>query len=170
MNIRAETTEDIAAIDALTYRAFENHPHHKPGAKPSEHLIINQLRQANALTLSLVYEDHTGIVGHIALSPITINHAADQWYGLGPISVAPERQGQGIGSALIQAGLEQIKTMGAQGVALLGEPQYYGRFGFKQLDELTLPGVPAEYFLAKVFSAEIPTGSVSYHPAFLVTD
>lgn len=169
MNIRTETTADHNSIETLTYHAFENHPHHAPGAKPTEHLIINKLRDAGALTLSLVAEDETGIIGHIAFSPVTIGGAASKWYGLGPVSVSPERQGEGIGGQLIKTGMAKIKAQGAEGVVLLGEPAYYGRFGFKADTNLTLAGVPAAYFLVHPLGdneTAVPTGEVAYHQAF----
>lgn len=93
-----------------TYRAFENHPHHEPGAKPTEHLIVNKLRDAKVLS--------------------------------------------------------QLKTQGIEGVVLLGEPKYYGRFGFESQPNLIFPGVPSEYFLAISLANNIPTGEVAYHSAF----
>ncbi|WP_261905340.1 GNAT family N-acetyltransferase [Vibrio fortis] len=166
MNIRHETELDLNHIESTTYQAFENHPHHEPGAKPTEHLIVKRLREANALTLSLVYEEGEQLIGHIALSPVMIDGNDSRWLGLGPVSVAPSHQGKGVGSALIREALSQVKNSGFEGVVLLGEPQYYGRFGFKSQPELTLSGVPAEYFLALSFNGEIPVGQVSYHSAF----
>ncbi|MDN3615768.1 GNAT family N-acetyltransferase [Vibrio gallaecicus] len=166
MKIRAENHSDITEIETLIYRAFENHPHHEPGAKPTEHLIVNKLRDAKALSLSIVCKDQTGIIGHIAFSPILINGEESVWYGLGPVSVMPERQGEGIGGALIREGLSRLKTQGIESVVLLGEPKYYGRFGFESQPNLTLPGVPSEYFLAIPLANSIPTGEVAYHSAF----
>jgi len=169
MNIRLEKTNDINAISELVYQAFENHPHHQLGAKPTEHLIINDLRLAKALTLSLVAEDETGIVGHIAFSPVKVGNKNSDLFGLGPVSVIPERQNEGIGAQLINAGLKAIKDKGASGVVLLGEPSYYARFGFTQHPNLTLAGVPAEYFVAISFNNEkqpLPSGIVTYHAAF----
>ncbi|GLO63715.1 N-acetyltransferase [Vibrio sp. MACH09] len=166
MNIRVETDSDSNKIETLIYRAFENHPHHKPGAKPTEHLIVSKLREAKALTLSLVCEDKTCVVGHIAFSPIMINGEKSGWYGLGPLSVIPERQGEGIGSALIREGLSQLKAQAIEGVVLLGEPSYYSRFGFISQPSLTLADVPAEYFLALSLTQTIPTGEVAFHTAF----
>ncbi|PSW16873.1 N-acetyltransferase [Photobacterium sanctipauli] len=174
MKIRLETASDSTYIESLTYQAFENHPHHEPGAKPTEHLIVNRLREGGALSLSLVAEDESGIIGHIAFSPVTIAGEASKWFGLGPVSVTPSRQGEGIGGSLIREGVEMLKTQGAEGIVLLGEPEYYGRFGFKANDNLTLPGVPAEYFLVMPLcenscddaKQSIPTGDVAYHPAF----
>lgn len=166
MKIRAENNSDITEIETLVYRAFENHPHHELGAKPTEHLIVNKLRDEKVLLLSLVCEDQTGIIGHIAFSPILINGEETAWYGLGPVSVMPERQSEGIGGALIREGLAQLKTQGVEGVVLLGEPKYYGRFGFESQPNLTFPGVPSAYFLALPLANNIPTGEVAYHSAF----
>ncbi|OED45155.1 GNAT family N-acetyltransferase [Endozoicomonas sp. (ex Bugula neritina AB1)] len=169
MKIRIESRSDCTTIETLTYRAFENHPHHAPGAKPTEHLIINNLREGRALTLSLIAEDETGIIGHIAFSPVTISGASSQWYGLGPVSVIPERQGEGIGSQLIRAGIDNMKAQGAQGLVVLGEPEYYGRFGFNAHSSMTLPGVPSEFFMIQLLrddSSAIPEGEVAYHSAF----
>ncbi len=169
MKIRTETSSDCNAIETLTYQAFENHPHHAPGAKPTEHLIINKLRDNGALTLSLVAEDETGIIGHIAFSPVAIGGISSEWYGLGPVSVTPKRQGEGIGGQLIKVGMDQLKALGAEGVVLLGEPEYYGRFGFKPHTNLTLPGVPSEYFLIqplRINESTVPVGEVAYHEAF----
>ena len=178
MNIRTETIADIAAIEALTYQAFENHPHHPAGAKPNEQLIINRLRDTGALVLSLVAEHETDIIGHIAFSPVTIcigesegedkGRVASNWYGLGPVSVAPKHQRKGIGGQLITTGITQIKALGAQGVVLLGEPEYYSRFGFKADANLTLAGVPAKYFLILPLAdtQSVPIGEVTYHSAF----
>lgn len=166
MKIRHENHSDIKEIESLIYRAFMNHPHHEPGATPTEHLIVNKLRDVNALSLSLVCEDETGIIGHIAFSPILINGEESHWCGLGPVSVIPERQGEGIGGALIREGMSQLKSQDIEGLVLLGEPEYYGRFGFVSQPKLTLADAPPEYFLALSLSNNTPTGEVAYHSAF----
>lgn len=166
MTIRHETKLDSQQIETITYHAFENHPHHEPGAKPTEHLIVNRLREADALTLSLVYEEGSEILGHIALSPILINGSESKWLGLGPVSVSPNHQGKGIGGALIRESLSQLTNLGYEGVVLLGEPEYYGRFGFVSEPKLTFTGVPAEYFLSLPLDGTIPPGEVTYHSAF----
>ncbi len=94
MKIRTETHEDTKQIHSITYQAFENHPHHEPGAKPTEHLIVDGLRRDNALTVSLVCEANNEVIGHIAFSPILIDGEASTWVGLGPVSVIPEHQRQ----------------------------------------------------------------------------
>ncbi|MEC4630073.1 N-acetyltransferase, partial [Bacillus safensis] len=86
------------------------------------------------------------LLGHVAVSPVTVSDGSTGWYGLGPISVLPARQGQGIGAALMRAAIDALRQQGARGCVLLGEPAYYGRFGFRAEPGLVLPGVPAEYF------------------------
>ena len=90
-------------------------------------------------------------------------------YGLGPLAVRPERQGKGIGSQLVRDALAALDQQGASGCVVLGEPDYYGRFGFKAYPELTLPGAPQKYFQALSFTGSIPSGEVCYHSAFDAT-
>lgn len=162
MHIRPERPADAAAIEQVTIRAFQNAPH----TDHTEHHIVRALRAAQALTVSLVAESDGQIVGHVAVSPVTISDASAHWFGLGPISVLPEHQGQGMGSALMQAALSALAALPAHGCVLLGEPGYYQRFGFDPVPGLILPGVPTEYFLAKPLGGALPQGEVSYHPAF----
>ena len=162
MNIRPERIEDIDAIRTLTETAFKTAPH----ADGTEHLIIDRLRAAGALTLSLVADADGVIVGHVAFSPVAVSDGSEGWYGLGPISVDPARQGEGIGGKLIRDGLERLKALGATGCVLLGDPAYYSRFGFAPDAKLTLDGVPPEYFMRVAFSPVYGEGSVSYHPGF----
>jgi predicted N-acetyltransferase YhbS len=96
--IRNEIESDIQAISEITKAAFENHPY----SNQTEEFIVNALRDANALTISLVAVAGTKIVGHIAFSPVTISDGSLGWYGLGPISVLPELQKQGIGKSLVR--------------------------------------------------------------------
>ena len=170
MKIRHETPTDHQQIEKLILQAFNNHPHHKPGTRPTEHRIVNRLRKAGALTLSLVVQDKESIIGHIAFSPIKVNGKDVGWYGLGPVSVMPAYQSQGIGAALIQEAMSQLKQKGIKGVVLLGEPDYYTQFGFNAHPGLTFPGVPEEYFLALPLHGVPACGEVSYHPAFFETE
>jgi putative acetyltransferase len=165
MNIRNETTSDIEAISKVTLAAFQN----LAISNHTEQFIIKALRNANALTLSLVAEVDGKVVGHIAFSPITISDGSLNWYGLGPISVLPEYQKQGIGKSLILKGLSLLKGKGGQGCALVGEPDYYKRFGFKNIPDLIHEGLPQEVFLALPFSKKIPRGTVAFHKGFWVT-
>ena len=162
MILRPERPDDIDAIRRLTETAFKTAPH----AAGTEHLIIDRLRAAGALALSLVAEADGAVVGHVAFSPVSISDGSADWYGLGPISVNPARQGEGIGGKLIREGLERLKALGAAGCVLLGEPAYYRRFGFAADAKLTLDGVPPEYFMHVAFSPVYGGGTVSYHPAF----
>ena len=166
MIIRTEQPADAAAIGDLTYAAFLNHPVHAPGALPDEHILVDALRAANALSLSLVATIDEQIVGHIAFSPVTINNADLGWYGIGPLSVIPAKQKQGIGSALMLQGLELIRERGASGCVLVGYAAYYNRFGFQGSTTLTLKNVGPKFLLAMAFVGEIPTASVVFHAAF----
>lgn len=162
MNIRNETPADVAAITDVTIAAFRT----MAISRHTEQFIIAALRAANALTISLVAEVQGRVVGHIAFSPITISDGSANWYGLGPVSVLPQYQRQGIGSALIREGLSRLKAMNAQGCCLVGHPEYYKRFGFKSPEGLAHEGVPAEFFFALSFDGHIPQGTVQFHEAF----
>jgi putative acetyltransferase len=162
MRIRPETADDFAAIHALTEQAFRGHPH----SDGSEPLIVQRLRAAGALTLSLVAEVDGALVGHVAVSPVAISDGTPGWYGLGPISVTPDRQRQGVGSALMRAALARLAAQGAAGCVLLGDPAWYGRFGFAARAGLVYPGPPADHFMALPLGGAVPQGVVSYHPAF----
>lgn len=162
MIIRPEQLPDAAAIEYVTIEAFKNAPH----SSGTESFIVRELRNANALAVSLVAEAAGKVVGHVAISPVLISDGAGQWYGLGPVSVLPTCQGKGIGSQLIEAALGQLQSMSAAGCVVLGEPEYYRRFGFAPLLGLQLPGVPAEYFQAILWNSGAPHGRVTYHPAF----
>jgi putative acetyltransferase len=162
MIVRPEQPTDIDAIRTLTETAFRTAPH----ADGTEHVIIDRLRAAGVLTLSLVAEVDGMIVGHVAFSPVTVSDGSAEWYGRGPISVDPGRQGSGIGSRLVREGLDRLKALGAAGCVLLGDPAYYGRFGFEPDPKFTLDGVPPEYFMRVAFSPVYGGGTVSYHPGF----
>ncbi|BCR05616.1 GNAT family N-acetyltransferase [Desulfuromonas versatilis] len=164
LQIRPEEPSDIDVIRKVVAGAFQEHPH----SNQTEHLLVDALRAAGALTLSLVAVLRGQIVGHIALSPVTIDGRACDWFGLAPVSVLPLYQGQGVGGRLVQDALERLRLLGAKGCVLLGEPGYYGRFGFEEKKGLTLAGVPPEYFLALSFTQDPVQGAVDYHPAFSV--
>jgi putative acetyltransferase len=165
MIIRKETKSDIEAISSITKLAFENHPF----SKNTEQFIIKALRAAGALTISLVAEIDGKIVGHIAFSPVTFSDGSKNWYGLGPISVLPDYQKQGIGKRLVNEGLEMLKDMGAEGCVLVGDPKYYERFGFRIPTGLKHEGIPQENFLALAFCNRTPKGTVQFHRAFSAT-
>jgi putative acetyltransferase len=160
--IRNEIESDVEAISEITKAAFENHPH----SNHTEEFIINALRDANALTVSLVAEAGKKVVGHIAFSPVTISDGSLGWYGLGPVSVLPELQKQGIGKSLIHEGLSLLKALGAKGCVLVGDPGYYERFGFRNVPDLVVDGVPQQYFLALPFEENKTSGTVIFHEGF----
>ena len=163
--IRSETNADVSAINEVTIAAFKT----LEISNQTEQFIIKALRAANALTISLVAELEGRIVGHIAFSPVTISDGTKNWYGLGPVSVLPEFQRQGIGKALIQEGLSRLKDMNARGCCLVGHPDYYRQFGFKSVLGLVVDGVPQEVFFALSFDEHTPRGIVAFHEAFLAT-
>jgi predicted N-acetyltransferase YhbS len=165
IEIRHERPADIRAIAAITEAAFRDEPY----SSHTEQFIVDSLRRAGALAISLVAVDGDEVVGHVAISPVTISSGAGRWYGLGPISVRPDRQGQGIGTQLMKAALEDLRRFGGTGCVVLGQPAFYGRFGFVHHPELELPGIPAGYFQTVAFQGEVPTGLVTYHEAFSAT-
>lgn len=160
--IRCETAADVDAIGDVTVSAFET----LEISSHTEQFIIAALRAANALAISLVAEVDDRVVGHIAFSPVTLSDGTKNWYGLGPVSVLPEYQRRGIGKALIEAGLLRLKGMNARGVCLVGHPDYYKKFGFKNVPGLVHEGVPPEVFFALPFDGHIPQGTVTFHEAF----
>lgn len=166
ITIRPESPGDAGAIEQVTASAFEKALH----TNHAEQFIVNALRRAGRLTVSLVAEDDGRIVGHVAVSPVSISSGAAGWFGLGPISVLPDRQRQGIGARLMKAALAELRRLGAAGCVLLGDPDYYRRFGFAPRAGLVLPDVPPEYFQALSFTGDWPSGMVSYHEAFDATE
>jgi putative acetyltransferase len=162
MLIRDERTGDKDEIEEIIRCAFANQTH----SDPSEQQIVNSLRDCGALTLSLVAEGDGKLAAHLAFSPVRIDGALQGWYGLAPVAVRPELQRQGIGLALINAGLDRLRKLGANGCVLVGEPEYYRRFGFRADPRLRLDGVPPEFFLVLPFQDAVPDGRVDYHPAF----
>jgi putative acetyltransferase len=160
--IRDEIEPDVEAISEVTKAAFDS----LAISNHTEQFIICALRDANALTISLVAEAEKKVVGHIAFSPVTISDGSPDWYGLGPISVVPELQMQGIGKSLVYEGLSSLKAFGAKGCVLVGDPGYYERFGFRSLPDLVIDGVPPEYFLALSFEENKTHGTVVFHEGF----
>ncbi|BDX32419.1 GNAT family N-acetyltransferase [Mycobacterium antarcticum] len=168
ITIRDERPSDVTAIRAVTTAAFAD----VRQSRQTEAAIIDVLRTAGALTLSLVAVDADDeIVGHVAVSPVTIDGAADvDWYGGGPLSVRPSRQRDGIGTALVGAAFERLRDIGARGCVLVGDPDYYRRFGFTSASSLVMPGVPPENVLALALDDEVPAGMVAFHPAFAAAE
>ena len=151
-----------AAIRILTDAAFKDVPH----SDQTEAKIVEALRTAQALTLSLVAVQDGEIVGHVAFSPVRINGVADDWYGLGPVSVRPGGQREGIGQALIRDGLHRLEIRRRRGVCRSWPPAYYARFGFEYDPELRYGDAPPGYFQRLTLSGSPPKGEVTYHPGF----
>lgn len=166
MVIRHEADSDIDAITEITIAAFADCAY----GNHTEQFIVTALRAAGALSVSLVAEIDGRVVGHAAFSPVTVDGQSCDWYGLGPVSVVPELQRQGIGSALINEGIRLLKEAGGKGCVLVGDPDYYVRFGFRNVRELTLEGVPPEVFQALPFGDDVPCGAVMFHEAFGATE
>ena len=162
MEIRFDRPIDSVAIRTVTTAAFETAPH----SSGTEARIVEGLRTGGALSVSLVAVDHDEIVGHVAFSPVTIAGAQRGWYGLGPVSVRPDKQGRGFGQLLVRAGLEQLRSLQAAGCVVLGDPEYYRRFGFESDPALTYGGVPSPYFQRLILGGPPATGDVAYHAAF----
>lgn len=162
LEIRFERPADVVAISELTTSAFKDTAH----GSGTEALIIERLRAAKVLTVSLVAFDDDEIVGHVACSPVTVDRAQGNWYGLGPVSVRPEQQRLGIGQALIRTALDHLRTLGADGCVLLGEPAYYQRFGFESHAALTYRGSRSRYFQRLVLLGPPATGDFAFHPSF----
>lgn len=160
--IRQERPGDEPAIRSVTEAAFADHPHSQ-GTEPA---IIDALRADGDLPVSLVAEADSVILGHVAFSPAHLSGNEAGWYTLGPVAVVPERQGQGIGRALIEAGLRQMRESGAQGVVVLGDPDLYARFGFRRGTALHITGSLAGYFQVLPFGSTIPASTVEFAPAF----
>jgi putative acetyltransferase len=164
--IRSETDADVAAIAGVTFAAFKT----LEISKHTEQSVIAALRIAKALTISLVAEVDGRVVGHIAFSPVTISDGTRNWYGLGPISVLPEYQRQGIGKALVREGLSRLRALNAKGCCLVGHPAYYRKFGFENVPGLLHEGVPQWLFFALSFDGHTPQGTVSFHDGFTPDD
>ena len=124
MIIRPATTADHAAIAELTTAAFG-------GPDGGEANIVAGVRAERRVVAELVAEDDGEIIGHVLFSRMTAD-PAKAVAALGPLSAAPARQNQGIGSALAQSGIEACRAAGMDAVVVLGHPPYYPRFGFSR--------------------------------------
>lgn len=162
IRIRPERSSDHAVIYALTQRAFAP----MPFAAGNEQDLVDALRNAGALSLSLVAERDGEILGHVALSPAAHDSGEEGWFGLGPISVEPAHQRSGIGAALIAEAKTWLRARAAHGCILVGDPGYYSRHGFHAAPEHVPIDEPAVYFMAAPLAGRIPPGRFSFHPAF----
>jgi putative acetyltransferase len=160
--IRPEQAADHAVIRDLTARAFASVPY-SDGSEPD---VIDRLRAAGALSLSLVAVGDGAILGHVALSPGKPQDGSKGWFALGPITVEPSAQRQGIGSALVESAVVWLRDRGAVGCVLVGDPEYYRRFGFAVQQHLAPEGQPAEYYQMLVLYDGAAETTVGFHPAF----
>ncbi len=132
LKIRQEVPSDYDAVIALTAKAFET----MPFSEGDEDKLVDRLRKAPTFIpeLSLVAELDNQLVGHILFTPMVIDNGQQQFKSLvlGPVSVLPEFQKQGIGGQLIVAGHQKARDLGFQSVILIGHPEYYPRFGYKK--------------------------------------
>lgn len=166
MIIRDETPADHEAITDVTVEAFKT----LEVSRQTEHFIIRALRRAGALSVSLVAELDGKVVGHIAMSPAKIAGRDCGWYGAGPLAVLPSLQRRGIGRRLMHEALAQLRAMDAGGCVLVGDPEYYKRFGFRHLPGLVFEHAPAENFMALPLRGDPVAGQVDFHEAFLAEE
>lgn len=164
MRIRAEEERDWPAVRVVNESAFET---------PAEADLVSTLRGQAEPLVSLVAKVGDTIVGHIMFSPVVLSeHPGSKLMGLGPMAVLPERQGQGVGSSLVRAGLEACKKLGCGAVVVLGHPEYYPRFGFSPAARYRMSceyEVPDEAFMAielRPGFLQNVSGTVKYHAAF----
>lgn len=162
--VRPETEADVDAVNRLTQTAFNG---------SAEVQLINTLRHYPDDCISLVAEQHGQIVGHILFSAARLDSASElPLMALAPMAVSDVLQHQGIGSALVRAGLERCKKRGAAAVVVLGHARYYPRFGFCPASKHSIDcpwQVPEENFMLlelKAGALQGKSGRVQYHPAF----
>ena len=160
MLIRNETAADVTAIRRLVTEALRM----LPQATGTEAEIVERLRAQGALVLSLVAEEDGNVVGYLAASAARIGAQPD-WGLIGPLVVLPSRHRQGIGSALMAETLRRLRAT-CRGAALVGDPGYYGRFGFRAFPGLRVTGCPPDVVQALPFGGTEPCGELIHHPAF----
>jgi putative acetyltransferase len=160
--IRPEEPRDIAAIFDLVRRAFAP----MPFADGTEQDLPNKFRSAGLLSLSLVAETNGSIVGHAALTPVTHESGAAEWFGLGPLAVEPDLQRKGIGKALIAEAKAWLVARRAAGCIVLGDTNYYPRHGFMPAPKSAPLKEPAEHFMVLEMRSAAPRGRFGFHPLF----
>lgn len=160
MLIRNETADDIPAISRLVTEALLM----LAQSTGTEAGIVEKLRAEGALALSLVAEDEGQVIGYLAASAARIG-SQDDWALIGPLVVLPSRHRQGIGTALMAEALRRLQLT-SRGAALVGDPAYYGRFGFRAFPGLRVAGCPPEVVQALPFDGVEPRGELIHHPAF----
>ena len=152
--IRSESSEDIARVRYVNELAF---------AQPAEADLVEKLREASTDALSLVAVDDV-VVGHILFTPVVVESAGRSVVGMGlaPMAVLPDRQRQGIGSALVRRGLDMLRDRGCPFVVVVGHPEYYPRFGFVRASTRGLAsqweGMPDAAFMVLVLDDQSMAG------------
>lgn len=165
MQIRPFTAGDADAVYEIHRRAFDG--------GTDESRIVQRLHDADKAVVSLVAVEDDRIVGHVLFSPTSVEDQGEdvELVGLAPVGVLPDNQNEGVGSSLIQRGLEECREAGVDAVVVLGDPGYYSRFGFERASEC---GLGNEYGVDEGFMAE-PLhegaldgvgGIVTYQPEF----
>jgi putative acetyltransferase len=160
--IRDERPGDVDVIASVLTAAFDGHPH----SQGREAAILAALRRRHALVSGLVAEENGRVAGHVAFSAALIEGSGGGWFALGPLATRPDRQRRGIGSALVRQGLRGLRELGAKGCVLLGDPGFYGRFGFRSWPGLTHDAAATANVLALPFGADEPEGEITFHSAF----
>lgn len=160
MLIRNEAPNDIPAIGRLVTEALRM----LAQSTGTEAAIVEKLRADGALALSLVAEEGGEVIGYLAASPARVG-VQEGWGLIGPLVVLPSRHRQGIGSALMAEALRRLRAT-CRGAALVGDPVYYGRFGFRAFPGLGVTGCPPEVVQALPFDGVAPRGELIHHPAF----
>ena len=164
MLIRNEEEKDLVAVHAVNASAFES---------PAEANLVDVLRKQAQPVISLVAESNKTVVGYIMFSPVSLSGNPDlKIMGLAPMTVTPTHQNNGIGSALVRAGLEQCKKLGFGAVVVLGHPRYYPRFGFLPSTRFGIGceyQAPEEAFMVVELQPGYlrgKSGTIKYHAAF----
>ncbi|WP_342303369.1 N-acetyltransferase [Burkholderia pseudomallei] len=162
--LRGERAGDAAALARVIVAAFAD----EPQGGQFERRIVDALRADGRLSVSLVAVRDGRHVGHVAFSPVAIGAGGEGWHGLAPLAVWPGCQRQGIGAALVRAGLDALRRAGARGCVVLGEPAYYARFGFGPAGDIVFPQAPPDALMALPFGehAPCPAGALRYHASF----
>jgi predicted N-acetyltransferase YhbS len=170
--IRKESTQDHAAVHTLIQQAFAKEKY----SDKTEHFLVDRLRESKSFIpeLSLVAENEGKHIGHILLTRLSIKpeNKTFRCLALAPVSVLPQFQNKGIGTALINESHRLAKAMGYSGIILIGHENYYKRFGYKELDQnrYKLPfEIPKEncfYLELNNNSTKNSSGTIIYDPAF----
>jgi putative acetyltransferase len=164
-HLRRELPTDVEAVRDVHDRAF---------GQPHEGRLVDSLRSSAARRVSIVAEVDGRIMGHIYFSPVTVECSAARLEGMGlaPLAVLPEFQRQGIGSQLVQRGLEECRQLGERFAVVLGHSEYYPRFGFVPAATMNLsceyPVTPEAFMVLELRAGALDgcRGLVKYGPEF----